>query len=1263
MYRSRHSSPKKRSKSSAKAKTTSDEAEPTVTATATTATINTVPAVPALPLIEEEPLPPPAAAVDDDEPQGGIEEEAAEEVAQMEDTNAESAAVEEDARPALSAVNTTTTAKAVPAPPQSSASFDAASPSTPSQPSVAEDITRLKQRFTAPFMVYDVVAKSIVANPLYDRVTASELARVQGTVLSVLRRAQHGSDTLTPKELLFSLERAVLYVFASTAVKDNTQALRCVVDDVEAARELPQLEGMFAARTATAKAIAAVGYALTEGVSASTIRQFVSQLQDRLSHEMEPAMDKHRSKSERHAIQSTRNNLDDFARLYDCIVVAFQGIQTDSQRQRQQPLGAAAGSDQPRLPSDAANATTAGLLEQEYYNLLRWLIAVDQDRQALQRAAAPHTPREVGPAGEVAPAATTENTVEAYVAEYDPYGGRIVLQRSSPSSRWGLVINSSGYLVSIDNALRNASEPGAKLFESLQQPPQQLPSATGRRKADAATAGAAAAAAATNGTPVLQINRRTIRPANLSDAELQEQQSTILKRIRECLMGDDKTLTLLVAKKSHAELTVPRQVLFESFAQGDEFGAGQQVLLVLQRASTSIPWGLQLATRKHGPPVLKDFSAKMVLSDRAKNFLYERRGHLQVLHLNYADAKRYKTASSLMEACAKSLLLSVQLQVAPSWKGQAAAAATTDLTTEEAQTVSTEAPAAEAQMEHGVTAAGEPAEAGVAGTTKVGGANLQEVSEAIADAYMTSETNGSGSGASAEEEAKEAEEEEGDPVPAEDETAAEAEAEAELNEEAAADDDGSEELPEEEEIEAEGEVAPAAEADDVLEGMSWAKPTAVDGEEEDDPEHARLSEEAAHRALLEEYAIHPDDPLPETDATTEVDAGKSDNAEAVEEGKEEEDAAEAVDSAVQALMARTAAEGAALSSTAAAEREKEAAELEEKASSSSLSKRKKKKALATEGTDGGNMVGEGKSVAGTKTVKKLSKKKKGKLMKKKKAGGGKGKKGTANVSAAAEEEGEADDTAAVGDNEGEPATVDEDAADAQQATATVSAAEADVPLVESKTSAEVAMETAEKATKGKKRGRKAKATEEIEATPASAETDEGAGEAAKGEPAADTASGKEKGKRGRPKRVASGWEESGAEAAAPASARPAEDRVSISELVEAPPLTFDNHVTLDSFDGTNLQLHRQNEQSPWDIKVAFAGDDILMTKLPPFPKSSLSHPFLKSLNTNANGEVKWVVEAVNGRDISQLGKVAKKQALEGIKRSTNLSFALRALKR
>ncbi|KAK7201908.1 hypothetical protein NESM_000258300 [Novymonas esmeraldas] len=1081
---------------------------------------------------------------------------------------------------------------------------------TPPAPPTHVATVQMKERFTAPFMVYDKQTRRIVANPLYDRALATELHRVQSILLTQLRTPLQAHLSYTPKELLYHVEASLYHVCASIAVSDDAAPLRYALGDAEADLVMPQLETFLAQHTAPAKTVVALAHCLSEGTSHDILASLLRTLEQRVQEELEPMVDRKRSTEERAALRATQNNLADVMQLVRDLQTAYRSIDTGSQVQRRQPQSDPTEVDVARSP--AANAVPARMIEESFYKVLRWVVAVEADRRALQAAtiaatttttttitsahaaAAEADGAAVSPLPAVVAAAATApavlgaapsavaSTGFAKVVDYDPFTGRVTLERPDAAHRWGLLLNAKGMLVGLENALRHSGEAGERLFDAIQQ-----------RSGEA------------GGLAIYEVNRRRTRAVQLTSEELAAEGSAIMQRLRSSLTQQGTTLHLTIERRTHEDLTVPREVLFEVSYQGGEGGVGQRCLLMMERASTSISWGLRVKYLEGSPAVLTDFSTAAKLSDAAKTLLFDMRGRLRVLKINN-QAMAKLSAAEMRSLVSGSLLLSLQLQV-----------------TDKHGEVPTETEA--------------PAPATVAETTETAAAvtaGAMDTAPATAEAAEATEKVAAVEAAPAVDEAQ---------VELDDAAAAIADDFLEKHDEAAAELDGSEaaEVKAAELTADDADPAAAAAAVESFEELEWARPTTTigaPGDAEDDAKDVAADKAEAWMSeswpqppgQLEEDHVEAKEVGDDEARVSELAAGDADGGEAPRVGTSEQDTtAEATELAEP--RAKDGIEG------ALEEGEAETSKKRRGRPPSAASEAKKAKAAAA----------------------------KNKKAKKKKAvrGGGRRKKDDA---AADDDDGEQPGAEAVEGEEKDVAAAE--VAPAPKKRGRVAAASAAAAAVEEGGDVE-------EAGTPKKRGRKPKAStvEKIEADSAEAAataTAEGDGtsSAATTTPPATTDTplvelpptaaevaieqGKKSAARPAKKNEPTAVEE-----------EPEVPRVPLNQLLAAKPLTFENDVRLEKFDGSMLELERSSTSQPWNIKVAFAGDDIIMTKLPPFTPKHHAHPFLRSLGANPHGEVKWVVDGLNGQDLSIMSKSGKTRALDAIKGSTRLSFVLKALRR
>ena len=227
----------------------------------------------------------------------------------------------------------------------------------------------------------------------------------------------------------------------------------------------------------------------------------------------------------------------------------------------------------------------------------------------------------------------------AKVVDYDPFTGQVTLERQWESQRWGLLLNAKGFLVGLENDLRNSSEAGERLYDAVQQQSGEA-----------------------GGLAIYEVNRHCIRPIQLTEEALESSRADIMQKLRKCLTQPSKKLRFSIEKRKQADLTSPHEVLYEVSYQGGESGVGQRCLLMLERASTSITWGLKLKYVKGSPAVLSDFSPHVRLSAASKTFLFDTRGRVRVLKINGKDVAKL-SAAEMKELVSGALVLTLNLQV------------------------------------------------------------------------------------------------------------------------------------------------------------------------------------------------------------------------------------------------------------------------------------------------------------------------------------------------------------------------------------------------------------------------------------------------------------------------------------------------------------------------------------------------------------------------------------------------------------------------
>lgn len=503
--------------------------------------------------------------------------------------------------------------------------------SAPADPPV-ENLASFKERFTAPFAVYDPVQKSIVANPLHDRAAVKELSRAQGVVLSVLRQAEAQQAARTPRELLFELERALLYAAAATAVAGDAEPLGFVAGDAEAVVKVPELELRAARRSAPGKSVAAMAYVCSHGLSADALDSFLGVLQRRLDTEAQAAPNNKRSAQERGELAATARAAQELREVLADMRVGFDSLRTASDAD---PAGGT-------VPTSAQGvASISAMVAASYFRLLAWVLSAETERGALRAAAASAIPRGAPaaegsglPPAQDAPKTTTVSS--SSVAEYDPYGGYLELRRSDPRHSWGLVVNERGEIVDVDAAVARTRE------------------------------GALVHTCVTKFGPlaIYKANNAPIRGAELSAAEVEQMKAKIVGSVREAFTKAAKTIRLQIQKVSMEDLTAPQERHFELLPQGGENAAGQRAELILTRPSPSVKWGLTIKADS-GRLVLTDSTPSLRLSDAAKNFLFEHRGSLIISTINKMEMNSTEALASVSKILRTGTTIALELLVVP----------------------------------------------------------------------------------------------------------------------------------------------------------------------------------------------------------------------------------------------------------------------------------------------------------------------------------------------------------------------------------------------------------------------------------------------------------------------------------------------------------------------------------------------------------------------------------------------------------------------
>lgn len=148
----------------------------------------------------------------------------------------------------------------------------------------------------------------------------------------------------------------------------------------------------------------------------------------------------------------------------------------------------------------------------------------------------------------------------------------------------------------------------------------------------------------------------------------------MMTKLQQSMQTNELSLSIKLDKSVIPHLHTSREVGFYTLPQGNEGGSvGQKVVLILQRSSLTVPWGITLRlpssthlnnynnnasvgepnkANTHGNgsssstsniegegnftfPVLSSIAPTLMLSDRAKNFLFDFRDKLQIVQVNH----------------------------------------------------------------------------------------------------------------------------------------------------------------------------------------------------------------------------------------------------------------------------------------------------------------------------------------------------------------------------------------------------------------------------------------------------------------------------------------------------------------------------------------------------------------------------------------------------------------------------------------------------
>ncbi|CCW65599.1 unnamed protein product [Phytomonas sp. EM1] len=637
---------------------------------------------------------------------------------------------------------------------------------------------------------------------------------------------------------------------------------------------------------------------------------------------------------------------------------------------------------------------------------------------------------------------------------------------------------------------------------------------------------------------VVEVNHRRIRAASLSPEEVESKRWEILARLTEGLRGDDPTLQMVVETKPQAGLPAVREVFFETIRQGGERG-----VLILERPATTIPWGLQLTAPPDTPPLLTNFSDKLQLSKKAKNFLFDHRGRLRVVSVNYRDTHRHFTTEQLKQYMSVSLLLALSLEVAdPPSEGLEGASFFGD---ERDSNEAAKDPASS-------LGAGEAYKTRTKADERVDQIRLdhEETTEESAGDVIDRDTNLVGDKKGL-----------GD-VDAPD---------PEVDDWTTPKDSLSEQQ------------------DNTLEDTQNGSPEYDAEPEEYDSLEAELESPSAAEDLDETRGV-PDEGL----------SGKSDSAE-LQGAETEETSPEEGVSAPKSNSKKDKV-------TSKKDKKSKKTPKSKKKSSTNERKKSSKRGEATTSEDENDAIDED--------------------------------------GISREEIDEAIEPSGVGN----PKTLnDRNAA-------------ADTPLLEPKpTSAEIAMRVAEEARHNASDSHKTKKSKSSkDPLPEASERGAAPGEDA---PLVDSLKTSAEVAMEAAGRGGVNGEMPAVTPSAPSDVATAENAsVSITQLLATPPLRFDNDVIANKFDGTMLELSRPSTEVPWNIKMAFVGDEVLLSKLPSVGNERKDHPYLRYLGAMPDGNVRCMVESMNGVDLLVASKLEKTKLMDTVKKSTKLSMILKVLR-
>ncbi|KAG8348331.1 hypothetical protein ERJ75_000239500 [Trypanosoma vivax] len=483
---------------------------------------------------------------------------------------------------------------------------------------VAQSIVNLKTRLMTPFMLYDETKHQVVLNTAHDRILRSEVTRIQGVVLRGIRQALDQDSRTTPKEALYCLQKSVMLAFASCAVTSDTEALVPCCTEEAAAPLLPRLEAIFAARNACPKCILSLAAVLSTGSVLDNLVEVCKRIGARLTAEGTAPIASRRTEKEKQALEATKKNVQDFKQLRATMAATFDSISIPSKKATGLP---------PSPSSSATDIKAAEMIIQLYYSLLNWMLMIQPERVNLS------TPRHVGDA----PGSPQgSESLFARVTFYDAASGKVVIERSSLTSKWGVMVNPQGTMIGVENALRVATGAGGELYYAL-----QLQS---------------------SGLPIFDVNGVRVRESDEMDGgkESSEAKTKRLEKIRAALMGPNTVVSFKVAPI--IGLREPREITFNLVQQGGEGASGQLADLILRRMSVDVDWNIKFSPGDKKQLVLESIPETLQLSDSAREFVERNSGSLVVVQVNGCDTVKNKFIVDLVNS---SLILVLRLQVLP----------------------------------------------------------------------------------------------------------------------------------------------------------------------------------------------------------------------------------------------------------------------------------------------------------------------------------------------------------------------------------------------------------------------------------------------------------------------------------------------------------------------------------------------------------------------------------------------------------------------